>query len=370
EATINCLCDLGCNIEIMADRISVFPIDKPVNMPFLNCYESGSTLRFLLPVVAALGVNPSFLGTGKLPYRPLEPLLSQMKKHGVTFYSETLPTTLTGKMTGGVFEIAGNVSSQFITGLLLALPLLEGGGKIKLLSPLQSKSYVDITLEVMRDFGIYVKQTSDEYSVAPDSKYISPKELTAPGDWSNAAFWLCNGALNETTICTGLDFKSSQGDKAIVDILKNFGAKVEIGANYLSVSPCGRTPLCIDASNIPDIIPVISVLLSVADGVSKISNVDRLRLKECDRVNAILELLASLGCNAEYGNNEIIIFGQKKLCGGTVTGYNDHRIVMSAAIASTLCDGEVKITDALAINKSYPQFFEDFKRLGGNVNVF
>ncbi len=368
EATIGCLNELGGKIEVKDNKITVTPIKVAKQYPFLNCYESGSTLRFLLPVVAALGVDASFLGTGKLPHRPINQLVDQLKKHEVIFFSETIPTTMRGKMTGGLFELSGDVSSQYVTGLLLALPII-GGGEIKILSPLQSKSYVDITIEVMKQFGVNVKESENSYIVSKDEKYSSAKSVTAQGDWSNASFWLCNGAINSETTVTGLDLKSSQGDRAIIDILKHYGANVSLGENSVTVSPNSRKAFDFNAEDIPDIVPIISVLASVADGVTNISNVERLRLKECDRIEATLQLINSLGGKAEYKDEILTIHGCPQLCGKKADGFNDHRIVMSAAIASAICKNDVTITDSSAVAKSYPTFFEDYKKLGGNFNV-
>ncbi len=370
EATIGCLKALGCNIDKNGDKsMNVFPAQNISNAPVLDCIESGSTLRFLLPVATALGNNSSFTGTGRLPSRPISVLLNQLEEHSVTFSSNQLPLTSNGKMNGGLFELGGNISSQFITGLLLALPLTKEGGEIKLLSPLESKSYVDITIEVMEIFGVCVKRTETGYIVPENSRYISPEKIVVQGDWSNAAFWLCGGAISKEIICTGLDCNSAQGDKAILDILRLYGAKVEQYNNSIKIAPKDRIPFCIDAKNIPDLVPIVCVIASVANGVSIVKNTQRLKLKECDRIEAVIKLLQSLGSNASYSNGELKIWGNGNLKGGNVDGFNDHRIVMSAAIASTVCSDKVLINDAQAVLKSYPNFFEDFKMLGGNVDV-
>ena len=370
EATIGCLESLGCRFDKTSDDcITVFPAQSVSKSPVLNCIESGSTLRFLLPIAAAIGSNASFEGAGKLPIRPINTLVSQLKRHDVTFTCDSIPTTLGGKMSGGIFSLPGDISSQFVTGLLLSLPLINDGGEIRLLSPLESKSYVDITLEVMENFGVKVENTETGYSIAPNSHYVSPKQIDVQGDWSNAAFWLCSGAIGKKITCTGLDPSSAQGDKAIIEVLKLYGADVQQGENFVSVAPKSRNPFCIDAKDIPDLVPIICVLASVANGVSKIKNTQRLRLKECDRIDGVMSLLKSLGSNASYRDGELTIYGKSTLTGGIVNGFNDHRIVMSAAIAATMCLSDVKITDANAVSKSYPDFFDDYKKLGGNINV-
>lgn len=370
EATIGCLEALGCRFDKTSDDyITVFPAQSVSKSPVLNCIESGSTLRFLLPIAAAIGNNASFEGIGRLPSRPINTLVSQIKQHEVTFTCDSIPTTLGGKMSGGVFNLPGDISSQFVTGLLLSLPLTNDGGEIRLLSHLESKSYVDITIEVMEKFGVKVENTESGYSLAPNSHYVSPKQIDVQGDWSNAAFWLCCGAIGKKITCTGLDFSSAQGDKAIIEVLKLYGADVQQGKNFVSVAPKSRNPFCIDAKDIPDLVPIICVLASVANGVSKIKNTHRLRLKECDRIDGVMSLLKSLGSKASYCDGELIIYGKSSLAGGIVNGFNDHRIVMSAAIAATMCLSDVSITDAHAVLKSYPDFFDDYKKLGGNINV-
>lgn len=370
EATAKCLESIGCKVLKKDDNcITVFPAKTLSTSPTLDCFESGSTLRFLLPVAVALGNNSTFIGSGRLPSRPISELLNQLENHNVSFSKSSLPLTVKGKMSGGVFSLSGDVSSQFITGLLLALPLIKEGGEIKLTSPLESKGYVDITVEVMKSFGVNVKKTPTGYIVPPDSKYISPQKIAVQGDWSNAAFWLCSGAISNEVICTGLDLNSSQGDRAILEILRLFGAKIETYENTVRVSPNNKNPFNFDAQDVPDLVPVISVIASVANGVTTITNTQRLKLKECDRIEATINLLQSLGSNASYCDGVLKIFGNGKLDGGKVCGYNDHRIVMSAAIASAVCSSSVTISDANAVLKSYPNFFEDFKKLGGNANV-
>ncbi|MGI5971881.1 MAG: 3-phosphoshikimate 1-carboxyvinyltransferase [Oscillospiraceae bacterium] len=332
--------------------------------PVLDCGESGSSLRFLLPVAAALGAPATFTGRGRLPLRPLEPLLSQMSLHGVSFSSNSLPFTISGTMSGGSFTLPGDLSSQYITGLLFALPLC-GGGEIRLTSPLQSAGYVDMTLGTLRRFGIDIERFENSF-LAPPAAYIRRESILPEGDWSNAAFWLCAGALGGPVGVTGLSEASFQGDRSVLRILREFGAEVE-GC----VVKKGRFlhGITIDAGDIPDLIPVLSVVAAGAQGETHIQNASRLRLKESDRLDAIARNLTALGADVTQGHGSLIIRGNGSLKGGVVSGYNDHRIVMSAAIASIICKSPVTITGCEAVGKSYSSFFEDFQKLGGIINV-
>lgn len=369
EATINVLSALGAKIRAEKNLLSVTPIEKEkLHQCILDCNESGSTLRFLLPVAGALGADCEFIGRGRLPERPLIELVSQMKNHGISFSSETLPFKISGKLSGGDFCLPGNVSSQYITGILLALPII-GGGRIKLSSPAASKNYIDITTSVLKKFSVDVDENETCFTVKKGFSYSPPGVINVEGDWSNAAVWLCAGALSEKITVKGLDLNSMQGDKMIPDILSKFGAKIEKSEDSVSVSPGSLCGTEFDAENIPDIVPVLSIVAAAAKGTTKIKNIRRLRLKESDRVQAVLDMLAVLGADAEATENELIIKGTKVFKGGHINTYKDHRMVMSAALASVLAAEEITISDLNSVNKSYPGFIRDFKKLGGNTNV-
>jgi len=368
EATIRCLSALGAKISRETASITIEPIREITSSPLLDCGESGSTLRFLIPVAAALGCKAGFTGSGRLPERPLEPLLSQLEEHGVSFSSWRLPFEVSGRLKGGIFCLPGDISSQYLTGILLALPL-TGGGEIRLLTPLQSRGYVDMTVSAMRRFGVEVEEGKKRYAVGAESKYASPGELEAEGDWSNAAFWLCAGALSGPVTVTGLDINSAQGDRAVVDILQAFGADVKPSPGAVTVSSAELRGIEIDAGEIPDLIPVLSVVAAAAKGTTRIYNARRLRLKESDRLSAIADTLERLGADVSEKEDELIIRGGKRFKGGRVSGYNDHRMVMSAAVASIFSEAPVTIEGWRAVHKSYPCFFEDFNKLGGKTNV-
>lgn len=359
DATAGCLEALGVRIEKNGSEWTVTPPCAFPEKAELNCKESGSTLRFLLPVVAALGINAIFTGEGRLPSRPVTPLLDEMKNHGITS-NDSFPLQISGKLTGGKFTIAGNISSQFITGLLLALPLC--GGEIEVIPPVESKPYIDITTYVLSLFGVDTREKENAYIMKKAD--FKAGAFCVEGDWSNAAFLLAMGAE-----VSGLNTDSPQGDRKILDILRSFGAEITEENGYIHASLSSLHGAEIDASDIPDLVPVICAVASTAEGKTRIYNAGRLRLKESDRIKSTVEMVNSLGGNAEPTADGIIVNGKEALHGGTVESFNDHRIVMSAAVASQKCKNCVIINDAQAVNKSYPEFFSDFIALGGNADV-
>lgn len=338
------------------------------DLDVVDCIESGSTLRFMIPVAAALGKEVTFVGRGKLPERPIGDYLRLLPEHNVKCESEGgLPLRISGKLTSGRFEIAGDVSSQYITGLLLALPILDGDSEIVLTTPLQSKPYVDMTIKVMSDFGVKVEETENGYKIKGNQKY-TPFDYTVEADWSQAAFFLVGGALFGDVSLTGLDLNSIQGDKKILDILKEFGADLTINNDVIIVKKSQLKGIDIDATDIPDMVPSLAVCASYAKGKTVISGAARLRLKESDRIESVVYNLKQLGADIVATDDGMIINGSK-LTGGELKGYNDHRIVMSMSVAALGTDGEVTIDDAESINKSYPTFFDDYNKLGGKANV-
>lgn len=369
-ATIDCLKSIGTDISVNEDIITVTPRGFNKNAD-LDCGESGSTLRFLMPLVSALGIDATITGHGRLPQRPISPLKEEMEKKGVTFHTDNeFPLHLSGKLQSGEYELAGNISSQFITGLLMSLPLLDGDSKIKLIPPIESKSYIDMTISVLKKFGIKIGEHENLYTIKGKQKFISPEEITVDGDWSNAAFFLCAGALSEEGITvSGLDLYSPQGDKFVINALLNMGVDIVTDEDEVTVTKCGLHGVVIDASNIPDAVPILSVVASACDGETRIINAQRLRIKESDRIKSVVDMLNSVGAEAEETDDGLIIKGNGNLQGGLVNGYNDHRIVMSAAILSCICKGNVDITDYKAVEKSYPDFFKAFNEMGGNADV-
>lgn len=346
EATKKCLISMGSKIEEGDGFITISPITY-IKSAVIDCNESGSTARFLLPVASTLCASFKMSGKGRLSERPMTPLISQMRSHGVEISSDNIPFEAIGNLKGGRFEIPGDISSQYITGLLLALPKCHHKSEIILTSPLQSRAYVDITIGVLKQFGIKIEKNEGSFIIEPQ-KYISPQEITVEGDWSNSAFWIVANELCKDVCVKGLNYNSLQGD---MNILK---AKDETS---------------IDASEIPDLVPILAVLACSRKGKTIIYNAERLRIKESDRLETVRKSLSSLGADIEETTDSLIINGTGSLKGGECESFNDHRIAMSCAIASCICENEVIIKDAQAVNKSYPKFFEDFESLGGKIII-
>ncbi len=356
-ATIDCMKALGAGIDFDGNTAVIDGITAPSREAKLDCKESGSTLRFLIPVAAALGASVQFFGQAKLPQRPITPYLEQLPLHGVTFdYNNTMPFSISGKLTGGKFYIGGDISSQFITGLLLAMPLTGEDSEIILTSHLESKPYVDITVGVMKDFGIEVTEAENSYFVKGGQTY-KPFSGSVEGDYSQAAFFEVANSLGSNVKLDGLNVNSNQGDKKIVEICEKIVYNESGELN----------PFELDCSDIPDLVPILAVLGSFCSGTSYITNAARLRIKECDRLAAITECLNRVGGRALEREDGLIIHGVDMLHGGEVDGFNDHRIPMAMAIAATKSDKPIVITGAECVKKSYPDFWEVYKSLGGKI---
>ena len=344
EATASCLRALGADIEGEGGVLTVSPIARIPAGAVLDCGESGSTLRFLLPVAAALGVRARFTGRGRLPERPNAPLVSALRAHGAAIDADLLPMNVSGPIAGGTWTLPGDVSSQYVTGLLFALPLLRADSKIQLTTPLASAAYVDMTLQALAQFGVAVESTGDGWRVPGGQRYRTPGEAVVEGDWSAAAFWLAADALGADIAVEGLNPDSVQGDRAVRALL-------------------GQAQ--IDATHVPDLVPALAV---AAAGLPQ-----RTTVKESDRLQSVADMLAALGHDARVTADGLVIDGgTPKPCRQTVRtvdGANDHRIVMAAAIAAAHSDRPVRIVGAQAVEKSYPDFFRDFEALGGKLYV-
>lgn len=333
EATADCLRALGADIHRTETGYTIFPIKTVPKNAILNCCESGSTLRFMLPIAGALGVDAIFQTEGRLPLRPLSPLWEEMERMGCCLTRPTDNTIrCTGKLTDGEYVIDGSVSSQFITGLSFALSLIQGKTDLKITGKLESKPYVEMTYR------------AQELFCAP--KYHSPGTVFVEGDWSNAAFFLAAAALGNHVEVNNLAPDSPQGDRAVFDLL-----------------PALQEKITISAADIPDLVPILSVVAAANQGAI-FTDIRRLRLKESDRVASVIAMLDSLGGKAESTEDTLIVYGTG-LVGGSVDSVNDHRIAMSAAIASTICTQPVTILGAQCVNKSYPHFWAEYARLGG-----
>ena len=364
KATLFCLKEMGAQITETKDGYIVSKGETQRNCS-LDFYESGSTARFLLPVAAALGTDATMIGRGRLPQRPMAPLTSVLRENGVEASSDNLPITIKGQLKAGNFELPGNISSQYVSGLLFAAPLLNGETNIILTSRLESVGYVDMTLKVMNDFGVEVEKDENSYKIKPQQ--YEGKNTVIEGDWSQAAFFMSAAAIGSEIQIAGLDLNSLQGDKACLDIFARFGAEVLAENNIVKVKKKRLEGITVDASNIPDMVPAIAATAAFATGKTVIHSAERLRLKESDRIKTTIAALNQMGVKTEEKPDGMVIYGGEPK-GAIIDGAGDHRIVMAFSVAAAFANGESVITGAEAINKSYPEFFEDFKKLEGKVN--
>ncbi|MBQ2675798.1 MAG: 3-phosphoshikimate 1-carboxyvinyltransferase [Clostridia bacterium] len=333
----------------------------------LDCVESGSTLRFMLAVTAAMGVNCEFIGRGRLPQRPLDDFYNLFPFHGANMTQNHLPLTVSGKLESGKYTIRGDISSQFITGLLLSLPLLSGDSEIIISTALESKPYVDMTIECMAKFGVKVTETESGYLIKGDQKY-KPCEYHIEGDWSQSAFFLAAGVIGGDVTLLNLNPNSVQGDKEIFNILKRFNADIYFDNDKLHCKASKLKATDIDASQIPDLVPAIAVVAAFAEGKTKIYGAKRLKYKESNRIKSVCDGLMALGCNVTELDDGMEIMGTS-LHGGEIDCCNDHRIAMSMSVAASYVEGKSVINGYECINKSYPGFYEDFKSIGGVADV-
>ena len=340
-ATVDCLNSLGAQITRTDWGYTIAPIHDLPKTARLSCCESGSTLRFLLPIAGALGVEATFCMEGRLPQRPLSPLWEEMERMGCRLTRPTENTILCkGKLIPGEYQIDGGVSSQFITGLLLALSLLPQESRLTVTGKIESKPYIDITKQALRLFGVDPEHLGKQ-------KFSTPGKLTVEGDWSNGAFFLAAKALGNDLTITGLNSDSPQGDRAAESALSDLVQ--------------GNTT--ISAADIPDLVPILAVAAGALRG-AVFTQIARLRLKESDRVAAVCSMITALGGKCEADENTLTVYPTGYI-GGTVDAFGDHRIAMSAAIAATVCAEPVTILGAQAVEKSYPDFWAEYCRLGG-----
>ncbi len=370
DATAACLTSLGADIRREGEYFNVTPIREVKRGQTIDCGESGSTMRFLLPVVLALDANASLLGHGRLPSRPLSPLYEELIAHGGDIDPQgTNPLGCRNTITAGDYTIDGGVSSQFISGLMFALPLLGRTSRITVTGKAESRPYIDMTLSALRLFGVNVTEPEPNIFDITPSRYTSPGEIRTEGDWSNAAFWLTAGAFSEEGITvTTLNPDSVQGDKRITDILADLGAEVTAAEDSFTVKHTAPLRgITIDASDIPDLVPIVSVAAAGAVGTTTITGCGRLRLKESDRIETVSAMIRSLGGEISSTDDTITILGTGSLRGGTADSANDHRIAMAASAAAGICTSPVTVTGAEAVSKSYPDFYNDLIRLGGTT---
>lgn len=421
DATIRCAEAMGAEVEVGEGRLVVHPVKHELGaaivgaeadlasmltaqgtetnkvstvcgqLPLLDCGESGSTARFVLPMTAAVCGGGTLIGAGRLPERPFGAICTVMEENGCSFSSYSLPMKVTGSLKAGVYRIPANISSQYISALMMSLPLVDGDSEIVFTTEVESEGYLDITESVMSDFGMALEKTENGYRIKGNRRYRSPGEITAEGDWSNGAFWVAANALGCGLEIGNLKEESLQRDGRIVDVAKLlFSEQIPVRRETTlhkteSVSEKnggiesivrGDVPtldngeeITIDGADIPDIIPISAIMACGRTGQTRFINCHRLRLKESDRLMSVASIICALGGRAIVENDDLIVDGCGKLVGGEVDSFTDHRIVMSAAIAATICTDEVIINNAQDVAKSYPGFFEDYVKLGGKVEI-
>lgn len=375
-ATIEGMKSFGISIELeeQDDKTYNVVVNGNGKMKLINneidCKESGSTLRFLIPMAGLIDEKIVFTGSGKLVERPLDIYYEIFKEQGI-FYSNDngkLPLTVNGKLKAGDFNIRGDISSQFISGLLFVLPLLNGNSTIHITTPLESKGYVDLTLDMLKKFSIDVENHNYEKFIIKGNQRYNPRDYRVEGDFSQGAFWIVAGILGESILCKDLNIDSLQGDKAIIQIIKDMGGTISINESSISVEKSTTNGITIDGSECPDLVPILATLGALSKGTTRIINAGRLRIKESDRLKAMDTELKKLGADISETEDGLLIHGKDFLDGGTVDSWNDHRIAMALAIASIKCKDTVTITNSQAVNKSYPKFWDDFVILGGKIN--
>lgn len=364
RATVSCLKALGMDIEEDRNGYTLSK-GKNTNGEILDFNESGSTARFLLPIAAALGANVTATGSGRLPERPMDTLTTLFRQHGVKASSDNLPITLNGKLTGGDFCLPGNISSQFISGLLMAAPLIGEEVNVIPTTALESVGYIDMTISAMKKYGVNIEETNNGWRLPEGSRYAAANTVIE-GDWSQAAFFMSAAAIGGDIKIHGLDFASLQGDMAALDVFAAFGANISVEDGVLHVRKGGLHGIEVNAANIPDMVPAIAATAAFAKGKTVIHSAERLRIKESDRIKTTIAALSAMGIKTEERADGMVIYGGTPV-GAQIDGANDHRIVMAFSVAAAYAQGESTITGAQAINKSYPEFFEDLKGIGGKL---
>lgn len=364
KATIEAMKTLGIKMDLTEEKDKTFTLrvsntGKYSDEVKIDCRESGSTLRFLIPIALVLSNKAEFMGKGKLVERPLDVYYKIFKEQGIKYENNNgkLPLIVYDRLKNGTFEVDGNISSQFISGLFFSLPLLHEDSVIKINNNMESKGYIDLTLDVLKKFNVNIENRQyKEFEIKGNSRYV-PIEYKVESDFSQGAFFIVAKEIGNDINYEGLNEESLQGDKEIMNIVKNFRENK-------------KTEFTIDASQIPDLVPILTVLASVKHGVrTRITNAERLRIKESDRLKAIATELNKLGAMVEETQDGLIINGVEILKGGAiVNSWNDHRIAMSLAVAATRCEEEIILEDYMSVTKSYPNFWDDYKALGGKIH--
>lgn len=377
KVTLDGMKSMGATVQVCADetnagthtlRIQGSP-QQQTSARTIDCGESGSTLRFLIPLACRTGEEMTFTGKGKLVERPLNVYYDIFDEQGINYSHDhgRLPLTVQGILKPGNYKLKGNISSQFITGLMFVLPVLAGDSTLEITTELESQGYVDLTIQTLRQFGIAIDHSDYRKFMIQGNQHYQCADYRVEGDYSQAAFWLAAGSLGADMACHDLNPHSLQGDRVIVDILRRMNTDLRHEQNSVQALPSATTGTTIDVAQCPDLVPILAVVGCLSRGTTRIVNAARLRIKESDRLKAITTELNKLGAHIREGEDSLTIEGVPSLTGGQVESWNDHRIAMALAIASTRCREPVMINGCDAVSKSYPHFWEDFTRLGGTI---
>lgn len=369
SATITAVRQMGAQIEEQADCIVIEGIRNAKKDMQIDCGESGTTLRLLIPVLAAMQ-GGTLDGRGRLPQRPVDEYLKIFTSQGLLYKRDAagLPMTVEGGLKSGIFRLSGQISSQYISGLMFALPLLEKDSEIVISDTLESSGYVDMTLQALHMSGIAIEETimHKQYCIKGNQQY-KPFAYTVEGDWSQAAFFLLAGIMGTNVVLKGLAQNTNQKDREFLSLLKRMGADIEVDDDIITARKSPLHAVTADVSQIPDSAPALAAAMCIAKGRSLITGGKRLRIKESDRITATVEAFKAIGADIEETQDGMAIEGKPKLRGGVSSSHHDHRIAMALAVVAAACEGSITIKDAQAVNKSYPSFFEDYMKLGGTV---
>ena len=362
EASLNAAKSLGVRIKKIGNKFYINPPKKFLGPVTVDVFESGTTLRFLLPVIVRLGLEAKIIRRGSLVGRTNSVYFEEFPKHGVNIYEERDSIYLSGKLRDFNFTLPGNISSQFISGFMLASGFCHEDFNIKLTTEIESKPYIDMTLDVMKNFGVEVIEGKNSYTCK--GEFVA-RDYVVEKDWSNALFFLASGVELK-----GLNKNSAQGDRKALEFLNDLGY-VNISKDEFQLKKVkdGKKNIILDAKNIPDAVPILSIMAALSNTHTEVINIKRLRLKESDRVKSTVEMLENLGVQVKLNEDSFSFRGVEKFKSGKINSYNDHRIAMAASIAATFAEGPITINDSQCVEKSYTNFYEDFKSLGGKTNV-
>ena len=369
KATIGAMRACGATIIEHPTSLEIYGSKVVRKENIIDAYESGSTIRFMIPIALVCPEKITFIGHNHLVKRPLDTFFEIFDKEQIPYKygNDYLPLEVNGGLKPGKFEIRGDISSQFITGLLYALPMLDKDSQIHITTNLESKGYIDLTLDILHKFGIEIENNNYTDFYIKGNQEFKPCDYTIEGDFSQSAFFLVADALGADVTLCAMNKDSHQGDKKILNDIRDFGGKIEFSSDQIKLKPFEANACVIDFSQSPDLGPALTVLASLTKGVTEFINASRLRIKECDRITCMKEELNKLGAKIEENKDGMVITGVDYLTGGEVDSHNDHRVAMALAMASLKSKGNIKINNAECVSKSFPNFWEVFESIGGDI---